>query len=82
MFFTFLIIFWVCILLVFYSYIGYGILLFLLVKIKRLFVKQRGFLDEYQPQITLMVAAYNEEAYIKEKMTKPLISSGNIQKSF
>ncbi len=38
---TWAIIFWVLIFIVFYSYLGYGLLLFILVKIKRLFKNMR-----------------------------------------
>lgn len=70
--FTLLAVFWVSIFLVLYSYLGYGILLFLLIKVKRIFGKPAKFDEEYQPNITLMVAAFNEEAYIKEKIENSL----------
>jgi cellulose synthase/poly-beta-1,6-N-acetylglucosamine synthase-like glycosyltransferase len=65
--------FWACLVLVFYTYLGYGILLFLLLKLKQLFCKkeQKPVLpaDESQfPDVTLMICAFNEEEIIKEKM--------------
>ena len=65
--------FWACLVLVFYTYLGYGILLFLLLKLKQLFCKkeQKAVLpaDESQfPDVTLMICAFNEEEIIKEKM--------------
>lgn len=64
--------FWICIFLVFYTYIGYFILLFLLVKISR-FINQKEILcSNYQPNVTLLIAAYNEEQYIKEKIENSL----------
>lgn len=65
--------FWTCLVLVFYTYLGYGILLFLLLKLKQLFCKkeQKAVLpaDESQfPDVTLMICAFNEEEIIKEKM--------------
>ena len=67
------IVFWACLVLVFYTYLGYGILLFLLLKLKQLFCKkeQKAVLpaDESQfPDVTLMICAFNEEEIIKEKM--------------
>jgi cellulose synthase/poly-beta-1,6-N-acetylglucosamine synthase-like glycosyltransferase len=64
--------FWGGILLVFYSYIGYGILLYALIKIKRVFVRPVKFDERFIPEITLMVAAYNEEGYIREKIQNSL----------
>lgn len=63
------IIFWVSLFLIFYTYIGYGILLFLLVKIKRVFVKV-NYIDDvhFTPTLTLIIAAYNEEIIIEEKI--------------
>ena len=63
--------FWVCLAIVLYTYLGYGIVLYLLVLAKRLFTKakpQADIPDECLPEVTLMVCAYNEEDIIKEKM--------------
>lgn len=66
------IIFWVCLALVFYTYIGYGIVLAGLVCLKRLF---RGRRLRYPlpsdidlPEVTLMICAYNEEDIVEMKM--------------
>jgi len=64
--------FWFCLLLVFYTYLGYGILLFFLVKIKKLFVKQRSFDPNFQPPVTLVIPAFNEEGFILEKVKNSL----------
>lgn len=54
-----------------YTYVGYGILLYILVKVKaRLFKKPPS--APYEPEITLMVAAYNEESFIEEKIRNTL----------
>lgn len=67
------IIFWISLFIIFYTYLGYGILLFLMVKIKELFVKpkKRKELSEY-PEVTLFIAAFNEEDVVKEKMENSL----------
>lgn len=65
------ILFWVCLAIVIYTYIGYGIVLYLLVLIKRLATKaepQADITDDCLPEVTLMVCAYNEEDVIAEKM--------------
>lgn len=64
------ILFWIMLLLVFYTYLGYGIVLFLLLQIKRLFKRKKELIltvDEL-PHITLLVAAYNEEDYVAKKV--------------
>lgn len=64
------IIFWVFLFIIFYTYIGYGIALFLLVKIKRFFKKANPSSSDlnYEPDVTLFVAAYNEKDYVDEKV--------------
>ncbi len=66
----FTICFWSCLALLFYAYIGYGMLLFSLIRIKRLLGIDRpqAFSDEYLPEVTLLVAAYNEADFIEEKI--------------
>ncbi|MFT6717206.1 MAG: cellulose synthase/poly-beta-1,6-N-acetylglucosamine synthase-like glycosyltransferase [Saprospiraceae bacterium] len=61
--------FWGCSSIVFYTYLGYGIILFLLVKLKAIFIKEHPkFESPFLPKVTLFVAAYNEISCIKEKV--------------
>ena len=69
------ILFWICLFIVFYTYIGYGLVLYVLVKAKEMFHKQKTFTlptDEELPEVTLLVAAYNEEEVVDEKMRNSL----------
>jgi len=55
--------------LIFYTYLGYGLLLYFLVKIKELFIKKDDILLPLElSEVTLLIAAYNEEDVVKEKM--------------
>lgn len=56
--------------IVFYSYIGYGIVLYILIKIKRLFFRQKKHLHTAKewPTVTLLIAAWNEQDFIQEKI--------------
>jgi cellulose synthase/poly-beta-1,6-N-acetylglucosamine synthase-like glycosyltransferase len=65
-------IFWAGLAIVFYSYIGYGILLYLLVKIKNLFFPKQKFDLNYEPTVTLVVPCFNEADYIEEKIKNSL----------
>lgn len=63
------ILFWTGLFLTFYTYLGYGILLYLMVRIKELFIrKEKLRFPEIWPDVTLFIAAYNEEAIVAEKM--------------
>lgn len=64
-------IFWFLLGLVFYTYLGYGILLFFLVRLKRLFKKPKPPGD-YTPEVTLVVPCYNEEDFIMQKVENTL----------
>lgn len=73
---TLKILFWVMLFIVFYTYIGYGILLYMIIRLKRLFwgKPQETVLppDEELPDITLLICAYNEEDVVAEKMKNTL----------
>lgn len=73
---TLKILFWVCLLIVFYTYLGYGILLYIIIRVKRLFCgkPQEAVLpaDDELPTMTLMICAYNEEDVVAEKMENTL----------
>ena len=73
---TLKILFWACLLIVFYTYIGYGILLYIIIRLKRLFkgkpLKSAMPSDEELPTMTLMICAYNEEDVVAEKMENTL----------
>ena len=66
------VLFWVCLFIVFYTYVGYGMLLYVVIRLKRLF-KGKPQLpempsDEELPTMTLMICAYNEQDIVAEKM--------------
>ena len=73
---TLKILFWACLLIVFYTYTGYGILLYIIIQLKRLFTgKSRETVvpsDDDLPTMTLMICAYNEEDVVAEKMANTL----------
>jgi poly-beta-1,6-N-acetyl-D-glucosamine synthase len=60
--------------IVVYSYIGYGVLIYLLVKIKTIFYPQKNVprVSDFEPDVTLLVAAYNEADFIEQKIRNSL----------
>lgn len=64
------IIFWVLLFVVFYAYVGYGILLYIIIKIKRLSGRSQKPPSDpgYEPEVTLFISAYNEKDFIAEKI--------------
>lgn len=70
---AFAIAFWLLLFIVFYSYVGYGILLGLLVKLKgKTQAAPTNVTDNDLPEVTFMVAAYNEERWIEDKIRNSL----------
>ena len=67
---AFKIAFWILFFIVFYAYVGYGILLYILVKLKRIFGAKKTLAASsgYEPEVTLFVAAYNEKDYVDAKL--------------
>jgi cellulose synthase/poly-beta-1,6-N-acetylglucosamine synthase-like glycosyltransferase len=69
------IIFWIALFLVFYSFAGYGIVMYMLVRLKR-WLASRKAADATQlkqlPEVTLIVPAYNERACIAQKLHNSL----------
>lgn len=77
------ILFWISLAIVFYTFLGYGILLYILVSIRRLVVGPRKppQVDSDQlPSLTLVVAAYNEEDLIEEKVRNTLALAYPVEK--
>jgi len=68
------ILFWVLLFIIIYTYVGYGILLFIIIKIRQLF--KIGNYEEidpsYEPEVTLFITAYNEKDYVGAKMKNTL----------
>ncbi len=68
------ILFWIFFFVVFYTYMGYGLLIWLLNRAKRYFTRTsaeavtRGF----EPSVALVIAAFNEEDYIEDKIKNTL----------
>ena len=67
--------FWFSLFIVFYTFLGYGILLYFLIKIRRAIKGKRPIPDvafNDLPTCTLVIAAYNEEGFIREKIANTL----------
>jgi len=72
------ILFWVCAFIIFYTFIGYGILLFILVKVKSLYHKNPRIIDNPEnslPTCSIIIAAYNEELFIRNKILNTLLQT-------
>ena len=70
------VIFWFALFVAFYTYLGYGIVLYILVKLKELFVKPVKYSlpasNDELPEVTLFITAFNEEDVVDEKMENSL----------
>ncbi len=67
--------FWLSLFIVFYAFFGYGILMYFIIKIKRA-VRGKPVIPHVEtgrlPTCTLVVAAYNEESFIADKIMNSL----------
>ncbi|PKV64273.1 cellulose synthase/poly-beta-1,6-N-acetylglucosamine synthase-like glycosyltransferase [Polaribacter sp. Hel1_33_96] len=71
---TLKILFWTFLFIIVYTYVGYGILLYVIIKIRRFFkIGKTVEVDHsYEPEVTLFIAAYNEKDYVDAKMENTL----------
>ncbi len=66
--------FWISLFIIFYTFLGYGIILYVLVCIKRLFKPAKPIGSDHElPTCTVIIAAYNEENFIREKIANTLL---------
>jgi biofilm PGA synthesis N-glycosyltransferase PgaC len=69
------IIFWISLIIIVYTFLGYGFILYLMLRIRRIIFGKRPqiFYDPDQvTTCTLLIAAYNEESFIIEKIKNTL----------
>lgn len=66
--------FWLSAAIVFYSYLGYGLVLFVMVRLKRRKTNRSvsPTLPDPAPKVTLIVCAFNEQDWIEEKIANSL----------
>ncbi|PWT97805.1 MAG: glycosyl transferase [Bacteroidetes bacterium] len=65
--------FWASLIIVFYSYVGYGFILWAMLHIKKIFTNtSKGGVNTFEPFVTLIVTAYNEQDFIEKKIQNTL----------
>lgn len=64
--------FWIGLTVVFYTYVGYGVVIYLLSKLGGTSVKPHITNSQDLPEVTFVIAAYNEEDYIEKKIKNTL----------
>ena len=62
--------FWVFLFILFYTYVGYALVLLLIYKLKQLFGAQKKHSSDesYEPEVCLFITAYNEKDYVRQKV--------------
>jgi biofilm PGA synthesis N-glycosyltransferase PgaC len=67
------ILFWVSLFIVFYAFLGYGLVLYFLVKLKLYFESPKlSDISNYTPAVSLVIPCYNESDIIREKVLNSL----------
>lgn len=65
--------FWLSFLIVFYAYVGYGIVLYTLLRLRRVFFPKKMYPPLADlPEVTFVVCAYNEADWIEQKIANSL----------
>lgn len=64
-----IILFWILFIILFYTYFGYAIILFVIYSLKNLFFpEKKQDSDSYLPEVCLFVTAFNEKDYVDQKV--------------
>lgn len=67
------ILFWICLFIIFYAFVGYGFFLYVIVKIKRILNPRKDRSDyTHEPEVSFIVPCYNEASIIEEKIQNTL----------
>lgn len=67
------ILFWSFLWLIFYAYLGYGILLYIIIRIKRIIKPQKEKIyQNIYPEVAFVVPCYNEQDFIRNKIYNTL----------
>jgi cellulose synthase/poly-beta-1,6-N-acetylglucosamine synthase-like glycosyltransferase len=70
---TIRLLFWIFLFIIIYAYLGYTLILLIIVFFKKLLPNQKpSSTDNYEPEVTLLVAAYNEKDCIENKIRNSL----------
>jgi len=64
--------FWIALSIVLYTYVGYGVIIYILSKLSPHKKGSLVGLNSFEPDVTLIIAAYNEEQYIERKIKNTL----------
>jgi biofilm PGA synthesis N-glycosyltransferase PgaC len=67
-----IVVFWLSMAILFYTYLGYGVLIYLLAKLKERQGAPESQPDDELPAVTVVIAAYNEARFIEEKINNTL----------
>lgn len=62
------VVFWTCLFIIFYNYAGYTLVLATVVAIKKTFIRKVAAVKTIEPDVTLIIAAYNEADFIEKKI--------------
>ena len=68
----FITLFWTGIGVVGYTYLGYGLIIYILPKLRKRSLAMTSVTEDQLPEVTLVVAAYNEEDFIRRKIQNSL----------
>ncbi|MES2560006.1 MAG: glycosyltransferase family 2 protein [Bacteroidota bacterium] len=62
------VVFWLCLLIIFYTFVGYALVVWILVKIKQLFTQKEVYNRDFEPEVSLVVPCFNEADVLQRKL--------------
>lgn len=64
--------FWLFLFIIFYTYLGYTIILFVASMVRKVWGNKKRQDNNYEPEVTLLIPSYNEERFVLEKINNCL----------
>jgi poly-beta-1,6-N-acetyl-D-glucosamine synthase len=62
------VVFWASLLIILYTFVGYALIVWVLVKIKGLFKQPRKYGSDFEPEVSLVIPCFNEAKFLAEKV--------------
>src|SRR6478609_3291245 len=62
------VVFWTCLMIIFYTFVGYALLVWVLVRIRKLFVRPHQYNLDFEPEVSLVIPCFNEAKFLAQKV--------------
>jgi biofilm PGA synthesis N-glycosyltransferase PgaC len=62
------VVFWTCLMVILYTFVGYALFVWVLVRIRKLFVRPHQYNLDFEPEVSLVIPCFNEARFLAQKV--------------